>query len=333
MKKIRLVIILFVTVCVGLSGMAILLADSAEAKTVKLSAKSVTIAAGGKQTISLSSGYGEWSIEDDSIARLKSVKKKSVVVVPKHSGTTSLICNVGKKRLQCKVKVLNDTVGDVRDDRAGQLVVGSIVFAQLELYDGDELSRIEYDKNMAKISIVKQIDNLLTLKLKTLQPGTVDIQYFISNGEVLTETVRILPGFRGKTKVKKSKANYNRWRKNYIKDAVASDMTTWEIIDTVGYLISSGSYSSKGGASGIQLWYGGNGTCVSGAKMMNDFMHDIGVSSKVRFAGNDGGATDIYGNSIMYMTDHKNTQIQLGGKKYILSPQPGMGWPMGIIDR
>jgi hypothetical protein len=51
----------------------------------------------------------------------------------------------------------------------------------------------------------------------------------------------------------------------------------------------------------MQLWYGGNGTCVSGAKMMNDFMKDLGIRCKVHFAGNDGGAVDIYGYNFMYI--------------------------------
>ena len=114
---------------------------------------------------------------------------------------------------------------------------------------------------------------------------------------------------------------------------VSADMTTWQIIDAIGTLISTGKYSSKGGATGMQLWYGGNGTCISGATMMDDFMGDLGITSKVHFMGNSGGSTDIYGYGIFYGTQHKNTWIKLGGKRYELNPQPGMAWPIGIVKR
>ena len=110
-------------------------------------------------------------------------------------------------------------------------------------------------------------------------------------------------------------------------------MSTWEIIDAIGALISTGKYSTKGGATGMQLWYGGNGTCVSGAKMMNDFMKDLGVSSKIHFMGNKGRSVDIFGYNAMYASQHKNTWVTLGGKRYELNPQPGMMWPLGIVKR
>ena len=98
-------------------------------------------------------------------------------------------------------------------------------------------------------------------------------------------------------------------------------------------LISSGKYGTKGGVSAKQLWYGGNGTCVSGALMMDDFMKDLGINSKVKFMGNKGGSVDIYGYSIMYMSQHKNTWIRLGGKRYELNAQPGGMWPIGTVKR
>ena len=113
----------------------------------------------------------------------------------------------------------------------------------------------------------------------------------------------------------------------------SEDMSTWEIIDAIGKLIASGKYSNKGGVSGIQLWYGGNGTCISGAKMMDDFMSDLGISCKVHFAGKDTGPTDIFGNRIFYNSQHKNVRITLKGKKYELNPQPEFPWPIGTVKR
>ncbi len=110
-------------------------------------------------------------------------------------------------------------------------------------------------------------------------------------------------------------------------------MTTWEIINALGTLIDSGKYGMKGGATGMQLWYGGNGTCVSGAKMMKDFMDDLGIKSSIHFMGNKRGAKDINGWYIMYASQHKNTWVTLGGKTYELNPQPGQMWPIGIVKR
>ena len=114
---------------------------------------------------------------------------------------------------------------------------------------------------------------------------------------------------------------------------VSADMTTWQIVHAIGYLISTGKYSLKGGADGKQLWYGGNGTCVSGAKMMHDFMKDLGIKSKIHFAGKMAAGKDIYGFTVFYGSGHKNTWIKLGGKFYELNPQPAMYWPIGIRAR
>ena len=83
----------------------------------------------------------------------------------------------------------------------------------------------------------------------------------------------------------------------------------------------------------MQLWYGGNGTCVSGAKMMHDFMNDLGIRSKVHFAGKDKGPKDIYGNYMQYNKGHKNIYITMGGKTYEVNPQPGVPWPLGTVAR
>ena len=114
---------------------------------------------------------------------------------------------------------------------------------------------------------------------------------------------------------------------------VSSGMSSWEIVDAIGKLIASGKYSSKGGATGMQLWYGGNGTCVSGAKMMHDFMNDLGIRSRVHFAGKDKGPRDIYGNYMQYNKGHKNIYITMGGKTFEVNPQPGVPWPIGTVAR
>ena len=49
--------------------------------------------------------------------------------------------------------------------------------------------------------------------------------------------------------------------------------------------------------------------------------------------GDKANKKDIYGYTIMYMSQHKNTWIKLGGKQYELNPQPGRQWPIGIIAR
>ena len=327
--------VLAVFMCI--SGIACLSTVKAEAKAPpKLSAKSVTIAKGGKQTIKLKNGKGTWSIKGNGVAKIKSKTKTSVTISPVKAGSTVVTCKVGKKKLTCKVKVLNNKIGSAEKDMYfPAVIVGKTFKDTFTLPDGVSYLGNEFDNKVGKLT-VKTSGNKVTLNVKALKPGRFKFNlYYSEGGETTGETVNFvfINGFRGKAKAKKTDANYKAWRKKTISTMVEADMSTWEIINAIGCLISSGKYSTKGGATGKQLWYGGNGTCVSGAKMMNDFMKDLGINSKVKFMGNKGGAKDIYGYTLTYMFQHKNTWIKLGGKRYELNPQPGHPWPIGTVRR
>mgnify|MGYP007038252822 CR=1 FL=1 len=62
-------------------------------------------------------------------------------------------------------------------------------------------------------------------------------------------------------------------------------------------------------------------------------MNDLGIKSKVHFAGKDKGPKDIYGNYMQYNKGHKNIYITMGGKTYEVNPQPGVPWPLGTVAR
>lgn len=314
----------------------------AEAKAApKLSAKSVTIAKGGKQTIKLKNGKGTWTIKGNGVAKIKSKSKTSVTLTPLKAGKTTLTCKVGKKKLNCNIKVLNNKIGGVEDMYYPAIIVGKSLTKSYTLPEGVSYKDNSYNKKIGKLTVKTKPnadtgETKVTLTVKALKPGRFSFDiYYLNEGNLEKETVKFvfINGFRGKSKAKKTDKNYNAWRRKTISTMVKADMSTWEIINAIGCLISSGKYSSKGGATGKQLWYGGNGTCVSGAKMMDDFMKDIGISSKIHFMGNKFGAVDIYGYNIMYMSQHKNTWVSLGGKRYELNPQPGWMWPMGTVKR
>lgn len=316
--------------------------SAVEAKaSPKLSASSVTIAYGGKQTIKLQNGKGAWSIEGEDVIRIKKKTKTQITVAPVKRGTATIICKVGKKELRCKVRVLNSKVGNVATDFEHAAVVGDSFGGEYSLPKGVSLEGTEYDKTRGKVTIRTKLDEktgktTVTIRIKALKPGKFTLNINYMNGtEPESDTVSyvFINGFRGKAKAGKTTANYRKWRKKTISTLVSEDMSTWEIIDAIGTLISTGKYSSSGGATGIQLWYGGNGTCISGAKMMDDFMGDIGVSCKVHFAGKDKSPTDIYGYTIFYASQHKNVRVTLGGKKYELNPQPEVPWPIGTVKR
>lgn len=335
--------LLVVCVCVTTSFAVSTVPAAAKAKP-KLSAKSVMIAMGGTKKITLKSGKGSWSIEGNGVARLKSKKKTSVTVVPLRAGDTVVTCKVGKKKLKCKVRVLNNSIGSPMAEEWGALIVGKSQHIDFTPPEDYMLTEAVYDKS--KVSVTN-IDNESTYnldlgrvvpsaKIKALKPGKIDVTFVFKNGEsTTTDRVSIVAinGFRGKAKAKKTAANYKKWRKQTISTMVSADMTTWQIVHAIGYLISTGKYSLKGGADGKQLWYGGNGTCVSGAKMMHDFMKDLGIKSKIHFAGKMAAGKDIYGFTVFYGSGHKNTWIKLGGKFYELNPQPAMYWPIGIRAR
>lgn len=315
---------------------------SAGAKSApELSSTYTTLAAGGSKTIKLSNGKGSWSVEGDGIVRVKKKTKTQITVAPVKSGTAVVSCKTGGKTLTCKVKVLNNRIGSPKKALGYAIVTGKSISVEYTLPKGVKLKSKKYDKTLGKVTTKTSLNNktgktTVKLKVKALRPGrfTLTLNYLNGSG---TESAQVnytfINGFRGKADYKKTRANYRKWRKKTISSMVSADMSTWEIIDAIGKLIAGGKYGNKGGVTGLQLWYGGNGTCISGAKMMDDFMSDLGVSCKVHFAGNDASIKDIYGNKLFYDSQHRNVRVTLGGKRYELNPQPGFPWPVGAVKR
>ena len=339
-------LILIAVMC--LSGVIFLSPQQADAlskgnKTPKLSASSVFLAKGGSRTITLKNGKGNWSVAGSGIVKIKKKTKKAITVTPVKPGTATIICRCGKRKLKCKVKVLNERIGDPEKDLRYGAVVGQSWSFDITLPEGITLAKPTYDPDIGKVTVSSGKtdsdtgETVSTIKIKALKPGRFTLGINCTDGKEVREALVVnyafINGFRGKTKVKKTEANYRKWRTKTINSLVTSDMSSWEIIDAIGMLISTGKYGLKGGANGMQLWYGGNGTCVSGAKMMDDFMKDLGIRCKVHDARYDAPGTDIFGYSIMYGAQHKNVRVTLGGKKYELNPQPGLAWPYGTIRR
>ncbi len=322
--------VLMLAVCIMCSLTAA--PQPAWAKAKKLSASYVTLVQGGSKTVKLSAGSGKWSVKNAKIVRLTSKKKRSVKVLPKKPGMTVLVCKVGGKKLTCKVRVLNKKKGSLRDNRMPAVIVGKTQTIGGTLDDGMKVSRLKYDTSRAKVTR-SQSGNDLTLKVRGKKAGKFKLEIYYNTNEYEIVTLHIVPGFRGSKKVANTKTNYRKWRRAWVKNAVTQDMTTWEIIDAVGYLISSGKYAYYGSNDGRWLWYGGKGTCVSGAKMMNDFMKDLGISCRVRFAGGDGGTVDAWGYYVSFGSGHKNVKIRFNGRTYIMNPQPGFSWPIGIVKK
>ena len=325
--------------CIMLTGVIPSVTQTAEAKSSpKLSSKSIILVKGGAKTIKLKSGKGSWTIEGNGVAKLKAKKKKSVTVVPLKAGDTVVTCKAGGKQLKCKVKVLNNAIGSPKENKLNFFFVGKTMTYSIPIPNGATVNGITCTSSDTSTNYSVRYDkdeerNVLELKIKTSVPGRFDLTIDYEGAPDSVNRMFAIMNFRGKAKVKKTKANYNKWRRQFLLTTASTDMTTWEIIHSVGLLISQGKYSMKGGVSGMQLWYGGNGTCVSGARMMQDFTKDVGVKNKVRFAGNMKGPVDIYGLSIMYGIQHRNVRIKLDGSIYELNPQPGAPWPIGIVKR
>ena len=325
-----------------ISSLILIPGNAAEAKAApKLSSKSVLLAKGGTRKITLENGSGSWSVEGEDVIKIKKATESYVMISPVGAGKAVVKCMTGGRELTCKVKVLNNSVGKAETDLGYGLVVGKSFSFSYTISEGVAFDSTEYDTEKGKVTVKTSYDEeeeetTVKVKVKALKPGHFVLRINYLNGdEAEYEEIPyvFINGFRGKRSVKKSKANYRKWRKEILSSMVTPEMSTWEIIDGIGALISGGKYSNKGGATGIQLWYGGNGTCLSGAIMMNDFLNDLGIKSKVHFAGNDGGAKDIFGFGLIYAYDHRNVNITLGGKKYTLNPQPGVPWPYGTVKR
>ena len=102
--------------CLVFAGACSLASSETLAKAApKLSSTSIMLVAGGQKTINLTGGKGSWSIDDESIAAIKSSSETSIVITPVHSGTTKLNCNVNNKTLTCRINVLNNEIGSPSD--------------------------------------------------------------------------------------------------------------------------------------------------------------------------------------------------------------------------
>ena len=301
----------------------------------KLSTIYVKVAKGGVKTIKLKKGKGKWSLGGSGVIKFGKKTGKYVKIKPVKAGMETVYCKVGKSTYICMVKVLNNSVGNPRTQFDFALVVGQQEYWQYEMPKGMKLKSTTYDKKKGKVK-VSVSGKTVKITVKALKPGRFTVRnVVVQDGKKTNWNVKFafINGFRGKAKAKKTSANYKKWRTKTISSLVSADMSSWHIVDAIGKLIASGKYSSKGGATGMQLWYGGNGTCVSGAKMMHDFMNDLGIKSKVHFAGKDKGPKDIYGNYMQYNKGHKNIYITMGGKTYEVNPQPGVPWPLGTVAR
>ena len=322
------------------------------ASGAKLSAGSVTVAMGGSRTIKLyNAKEGKWTLRSNGVAKIKKRSRQYVTVVPLKAGTTTLTCKVGRKTLKCKVRILNNSIGKpakLFDDDTFFCLAGSPREVTVYIPEGDRIDSMSYNRKIGTVRIVKttriepddEDDCTMTeytLSVRGLKPGKMKLDLMIARSDgsssVDSRAFIFINDFRGRAKVKKTSANYAKWRRKTISSMVSADMTTWEIIGAIDTLISTGRYSSRGGATGIQLWYGTNGTCVSGAQMMDDFMKDLGIKSKIHFMGKAKNSVDINHLRVQYGKQHKNTWITLGGKRYELNPQPGIPWPAGVVMR
>lgn len=301
----------------------------------KLSTIYVKVAKGGAKTIKLKKGKGKWSYGSSGVIKFGKMTGNYVTVKPLKAGMETVYCKVGKSTYICMVKVLNNSVGNPRTQFDFALVVGQQEYWKYDMPKGMTLKSTTYDKKKGKVT-VSASGKTVKFTVKALKPGRFTVKNVVVQDGKQTNwniSFAFINGFRGKTKAKKTSANYAKWRSKTISSMVSSGMSSWEIVDAIGKLIASGRYSSKGGATGLQLWYGGNGTCVSGAKMMHDFMNDLGIKSKVHFAGKDKGPKDIYGHYMQYNKGHKNIYITMGGKTFEVNPQPGVPWPLGTVAR
>jgi len=301
----------------------------------KLSTIYVKVAKGGTKTIKLKKGKGKWSFGGSGVIKFGKKTGKYVKIKPVKAGMETVYCKVGNSTYICMVKVLNNSVGNPRTQFDFALVVGQQEFWKYTMPKGMKLKSTTYDKKKGKVK-VSVSGKTVKITVKALKPGRFTVKnVVVQDGEKTNWNIKFafINGFRGKAKAKKTSANYKKWRTKTINSLVSADMSSWQIVDAIGKLIASGKYSAKGGATGMQLWYGGNGTCVSGAKMMHDFMKDLGIKSKVHFAGKDKGPRDIYGNYMQYNKGHKNIYITMGGKTYEVNPQPGVPWPLGTVAR
>ena len=296
------------------------------AATMRLSEKEVTLLMGAEKTISIngSKQKAQWSLTNNTVAALANKKSSSVVIRPKHAGTTYLICQIGGKKLKCKIDVLNNRIGIEKDFRIPlKFDVVLISGVNTEILSALKKPQIQINKSYATFEIKKKGDKYIAL-LKGKKVGKCSLKVNFESGESYNFAVKIVPGMYKSGD--SSEAAYKKWRRNWIKTVVTKDLSTWEVINFIGYLISDNKYGiKKGGATAYGLWLTGYGTCISGAEMMRDFLSDLGIKCVKHYAAKDNDPGMIYG------SNHYNVHMWMGKSKFILNPQPGLPWDLSYV--
>lgn len=296
----------------------VILFSAMQVRAASLSSKKITLAYGARKVIKVkgSSKKAAWSISNKEVAVLTSKKAHSAAVVPKHAGSTVVTCKVGGKTLTCKVTVLNSAWETSADE------ISKIGFAFPKKKNSvlvcKEGVHFQYNKSIIRVVTAKNdwastdrdtfpVD-VLVIGKKT---GTTTLRLSWSNGDSYSMKIISVPGMRKSGS--SSKKAYRSWRKKFIKTVLQKDVSTYQFINALCGIIGCQHYGYKGNGTGYDLWKTGYATCVGGARMVCDFMTDLGIPNKFHFAGKD---------SPLYGKQHYNCHIKINGKKHVIDAQP-----------
>ena len=157
---------------------------TAQAAAPTLSAKTLTVVAGTKKTITLNNASAQvkWTTSDEKVAAILSAEGKSVTIRGKKAGKATITAKCAKKSYTCTVTVKN--VPKI-SQTAASLKVGKTV----ELKVTGTMSAPKWKTSNAKVASLVKIGPR-RYKVKALKAGTAKITAVV-NGKTLVCTVKV----------------------------------------------------------------------------------------------------------------------------------------------
>ena len=94
-----------------------------------------------------------------------------------------------------------------------------------------------------------------------------------------------------------------------------------QVLSATSYVAKNFGYGSAKNA--MDVLKKGQGTCVSGNKLLVEILKAAGFQASLRFAAKDNMSR--YPKGIMFMEEHHNVKVKIKGKNYIVDGTPGTG--------
>lgn len=149
-----------------------------------------------------------------------------------------------------------------------------------------------------------------TCKAKMLKNGSATLTAKSKSGK-----------WKCKVTVKSGNAFVKAWCRQWVKENIKKNMDFKEkLITASAYVVSTNfQYGNKSKPEDVITH--GEGTCISGGKLVAAMCEAMGYKARVRFAAKDDMSR--YPANVIFMDQHYNVEVTVKGKKYYIDGTPG----------